>query len=136
MCIRYESCLSGARPNGITDFNKLANICNYMVLVDMATVPGSCMPCEANPLELLCRCKKARKEGMCHHILVITHVITAQGPAAEKKAHLNLKFMNQRIGKMPKNSKGGRPKNLKHCLIREDSSDEEENGPLQLEWHF
>jgi hypothetical protein len=94
------------------------------------------MPCEANPLNLICRCKAGRKEGICKHILLVTHVIIAHRPAEEKKAHLNLKFVNGQISKMPKNKKGGRPKNLKHCLLKEDSSDEEDNGPLQLQWHL
>ena len=44
----------------------------------------------------------------------------------------NLFYMNSKIKGASK--AGQRPKRVKHCLIREDSSDEEEAPPPLLKW--
>ena len=56
----------------------------------------------------------------------VTHMILKANPAQEKPT-FNLKYMNSKIKGASKAAY--RPKRVKHCLIREDSSDEEEAHP-------
>ncbi len=59
------------RPEGVNKFEEIAKICGALHVVQMASTPGSCVPCKANPFSFLCSCKGARKSGMCAHILLV-----------------------------------------------------------------
>ena len=61
----------------------------------------------------------------------MTHIILRSRPE-EQKPMYNLFYMNSKIKGASK--AGKRPKRVKHCLIREDSSDEEEAPPSLLKW--
>ena len=136
MRIRFESCYAGISAKGTgEEWKDIADICGALVVVDHPTVPGACVPCEANPVGLVCRCKGARKTGICYHILFTTHMILKDGPPEEKKAIHNLKDVNQKIDGAKKGAK--RPKKVKHCLLREDSDDEKDEQKterLRLRW--
>lgn len=102
----------------------------------MATVPGSCIPCDANPLQLICRCKGARKTGICSHILLTTHVIMAHLPKEEQQSVCNLKYMMTQISgaKLGKKGKGGRAKTIGLALEREATNPTDDNSPLRITW--
>ena len=104
------------------------------MVVDHPTVPGACIPCVANPIGLVCRCKGSRKTGICYHILFTTHMILKDGPPEGRKPMYNLTYMNQRIEGTKKGAQ--RPKKVKMCLLREDSDDEKDEGKkkLRLKW--
>ena len=95
-----------------------------VVVVEVATVPGAVCPCEANPQNLLCRCKGGRKTGICYHILAVTHLIMRALPEDEQLAICNVKDMAQAINKTNKKLHGGKQKKPKHCLALDDSDDE------------
>ena len=92
-------------------------------------VESSCMPCDANPYNLLCRCKRGRKLGVCSHIMFVTHLIMKAGPKEDRKAINNLSYVTGQIAGAKKGAV--RPKRIKHCL-QKDSSDEEEEALAQL----
>ena len=95
------------------------------MIVETATSTTNCVPCDANPYNLLCRCKGGRKVGVCYHILFVTHVIMKSHKKDEQKAINNLNYMLGQI-KGAKKGKGANNKKIKHCLQREDSSDDDE----------
>ena len=92
MRIRFESCYAGISAKGTGEaWKDIADICGALVVVDHPTVPGACVPCEANPIGLVCRCKGARKTGICYHILFTTHMILKDGPPEEiEEGHTQL----------------------------------------------
>ena len=128
--ISFESCAAGMSVPSET-WDETCNICECCVIVEESPVPGACVPCDANPIGLICHCKGARKTGICYHILFVTHIILRSRPE-EQKPMYNLFYMNSKIKGASK--AGKRPKRVKHCLIREDSSDEEEAPPSLLKW--
>ena len=82
------------------------------------------MPCDANPFNLVCKCKGCRKIGICSHVLLVTHEMMKGLPRCQRKAINNLTFMT---GEIAGASKGrGMPKTMKHCLQKEDSSDDDD----------
>ena len=98
------------------------------------TVPGQCIPCVANPCNLICRCKQGRKAGICYHILFVTHMIMKDDPNPDnQKRTYNLNYMNSKVAGARRDGKKGRPKRIKHCLMNEDSSDEDD-AQLALTW--
>ena len=100
--------------------------------VQASTIPGSCIPCDANPFEFLCGCKYARKTGICKHILAVTHAEMKNSPKKQQRAICNLNYMMGKIAGSKK-KKGGSHR-VKHCLVREDSSDDDEVAELRLKW--
>jgi hypothetical protein len=127
---RFELCCAGRKPHLVKTFEQLQGICEALVIVETATDDSFCMPCDANPYNLLCHCKGGRKIGVCYHILLTTHLIMKAGQKSEQKAINNLNYM---VGKIDGAKKGsGQPKSVKHCLVREDSSDDEEEPVLNL----
>ena len=114
----------------------MACICEALVVVQTATVPGSCIPCKANPFELLCGCKGGRKIGLCSHILLVTHEMMKTAPKPQQKAICNLVYMTGEIAGKKKKIGGAKPHKVKHCLLREDSDDDDEvPAPRpQLKW--
>ena len=132
-CIRYESILAGVKPTGIKKgikgFEQLADLCASVVKLTVATDVSSICPCEANPCNLFCPCKGARKIGICNHILAVTHCIMAALPPSEQNPKCNLKYLTSSINKNKKKLKrsGIKPG---HCLSRdsEDSDDEPLGG--------
>ena len=51
--------------------------------------PGNCLECPANPYNLVCKvCKIFAHDGICKHVLAITHIIEA----AKKEGDRNLEF--------------------------------------------
>ena len=132
MVTRFELCYQGRMPRGLKNFDQVAEVCGALVKVQAMTVPGSCIPCKANPFDLLCGCKGARKIGMCSHILLVTHEEMKNTPQERRKAICNLNFM---VGEIAGASKGtGRPRTVKHCLVREDSDDDDDDLPTALTW--
>ena len=127
---RFEMCCAGRKPRGVKTFEQLTGICDALVIVEAAVDKSSCMPCDANPYNLLCRCKRGRKLGVCSHIMFVTHLIMKAGPKEDRKAINNLSYVTGQIAGSKK-GKVGHPKRIKHCL-QKDSSDEEEEAPAQL----
>ena len=126
---RFEMCCAGRKPRGVKTFEQLTGICDALVIVEAAVDKSSCMPCDANPYNLLCRCKRGRKLGVCSHIMFVTHLIMKAGPKEDRKAINNLSYVTGQIAGAKKGAV--RPKRIKHCL-QKDSSDEEEEAPAQL----
>ena len=132
---RFESCCAGRKPRGVRTFEQLTTICDALTIVEVAVVDGACVPCDANPFNLVCHCKRGRKIGVCSHILFLTHLMMKAGPKDERKAICNIKYAVGEIAGAKRGS-AGKPKRVKHCLLREDS-DEEEEAPAQallLKW--
>ena len=127
---KYDECCNGELPKGVKDWAYLTAITNSLVIVDEAP-QGSCMPCDANPFNLRCRCKGGRKIGMCSHILVVTHLIMKARPHAERSVEHNVKYM---VANVAGHRPAHRPKKVKHFLLREDSDGEADSSPLQYEW--
>ena len=130
----FESCCAGRKPAGVRTFEQLTTVCDALVIVEAASSPGACVPCDANPYDLVCCCKRGRKIGVCSHIMFVTHLIMKAGPKEERKALNNLMYVTKQIAGASK--KVGPPKRIKHCLQKEDSDEEEEatSGPLLLTW--
>ena len=130
---RFQSCYAGIAPRGVNTFDQIAEVCSALVVVRAATAPGSCVPCKANPFNFLCSCKGARKSGVCSHILLVTHEEMKCQPKSKRNPLCNLHHMMGKISGAKKSSH--RPKTVKHCLLPEDSSDEEEApAPKKLKW--
>ena len=117
-------------------FEAIANIADSLYILEVATVPGACIPCDANPLNLFCLCKICRKIGICKHILLTTHFVMASGPKEERKAICNLKYMTTSISgaKKGKGTQGGRAKAIALALEREEANDDDDNSLLQITW--
>ena len=128
---RFEMCCAGRKPRGVKTFEQLTGICDALVIVEAAVVESSCMPCDANPYNLLCRCKRGRKLGVCSHIMFVTHLIMKAGPKEDRKAINNLSYVTGQIAESKRAKGAPPPKRVKHCL-QKDSSDEEEEAPAQL----
>ena len=131
---RFESCCAGLKPRDVKTFEQLTGICDALVIVETAVDASACVPCEANPYNLLCRCKRGRKIGVCSHIMFVTHLIMKAGPAEERFALNNLKYVTAQIAGAKKAT--GKPKRIKDCLTKEQSDDDEEDAPplLALTW--
>ena len=133
----YRTCITSNHV--ISDSNRSSRasaprICESCVLVEEATVPGQCIPCVANPCNLIYRCKGGRKTGICYHILFVTHMIMKDDPNPDnQKRTYNLNYMNSKVAGARRDGKKGRPKRIKHCLMNEDSSDEDD-AQLALTW--
>jgi len=108
--------------------------CCLALEVNLIFLDPSVIPCDANPYNLTCRCKRGRKIGMCSHIAFVTHLIMKAGPVSEQRAINNLKHVTGLIAGASK--KASRPKRLKHCLQKEDSDDDDEAPPAvpMLKW--
>ena len=116
----------------LNNYEQIANIANYLYILEVATEPGACIPCEANPLNLICLCKIGRKVGVCKHLLFTTHVIMARGPPEERKAICNLKYMTSAAGGAKKGK--GRAKAITLALQAEPANADDDNAPLQITW--
>ena len=127
--ISFESCCAGVAVDDET-WVETHNICDSLVIVEVSPVPGACIPCEANPLNLICHCKGSRQRGICSHILFVTHVVLKSGDPSEQKPMYNLKYMASKIAGAVKGAH--RPKRVKQCLLKEDSSDKEEEEVPRL----
>ena len=135
--ISFESIRKGIRPKApFHNFESIANIADSLYILEVATVPGACIPCDANPLNLFCLCKICRKIGICKHILLTTHFVMASGPKEERKAICNLKYMTTSISgaKKGKGTQGGRAKAIALALEREEANDDDDNSLLQITW--
>ena len=135
--IRYNAMDANEKPRGVKKFEKLVAIRAAIVKVTVATDIASICPCEANPYDLFCPCKGARKVGICYHILGVTHCIMRAKAPEEQRALCNLKYMVTVID--PRKKKQGRRKKknpVGHCLEREDGSDGDGDDapPLALDW--
>ena len=72
--------------------------------------------------------------GICYHILFVTHMIMKDDPNPyNQKRTYNLNYMNSKVAGARRDGKKGRPKRIKHCLMNEDSSDEDD-AQLALTW--
>ena len=132
---RFESCCAGLKPRDVKSFEQLTGICDALVIVETAVDASACVPCVANPYNLLCRCKRGRKIGVCSHIMFVTHLIMKAGPAEERFALNNLKYVTAQIAGAKKKGSAGPPKKIGHCLQKESSDEEEEAPPLlALTW--
>ena len=137
--IRYNAMDANEDPRGVKRFEKLVAIRAAIVKVTVATDAASICPCEANPYDLFCPCKGARKVGICYHILGVTHCIMRAKPPDEQRAICNLKYMVTRIDSKPKKGHKRKKKNpFGHCLEREDGADGDGEDasppPLALDW--
>ena len=131
---RFESCCAGLKPRDVKSFEQLTGICDALVIVETAVDASACVPCVANPYNLLCRCKRGRKIGVCSHIMFVAHLIMKAGPAEEQNALNILKYVTAQIA--GENKTTGKPKRIKDCLTKEPSDDDEEDAPplLALTW--
>ena len=69
-----------------------------------------------------------------YHILFVTHMIMKDDPNPDnQKRTYNLNYMNSKVAGARRDGKKGRPKRIKHCLMNEDSSDEDD-AQLALTW--
>ena len=125
---QYESLLHGSVPkhyrkekDPLANFEKLANVFASIVKVEVSAMPGGIAPCKANPFDLFCPCKGARKTGICSHILVVTHIMVRDGDEADRKPIYNLKYMMSDIGERRGRGRGKGAGNCMQC----SSSDEE-----------
>ena len=128
---RFKQCYAGIKPRGVKKFKDVADICSSLVLVQTAVTPGSCMPCKANPYDMICLCKGGRKIGICAHILLVTHDEMSHVAIGQRKALCNLRHMATKIAGDKK--KVGQPKKVKHCLVAE-TDDEEEDDQRLVTW--
>ena len=122
----FEMAELGQEHTGVKDDKHLMDICNALHFVRPATLKYGCVPCEGNPLELICSCKGCKSYGICSHVLGLNHVLKG----------FNLRRELATMGKS-KALKAGRPAKPAPALTREpqaapDSSDEEEERLLQL----
>jgi hypothetical protein len=117
----------------LRSLDALLELCRCCHLIQESVVSGAVLPCEANPMWLICPCKGARKIGICAHILFVTHMTLKRDENEDMRSKkLNLKWLNEQVGLK---KKSGRPKKLKACLEMEsDSSDDEDGSPLALTW--
>lgn len=71
---RYHSLLMGQRPRGLTRLESFLDVADALHVVEYGDEVGrACLPCEMNPLELVCGCKGFRHIGICSHVIVTTH---------------------------------------------------------------
>ena len=93
---RYDELCRGTKPRGISvrDKDKLFQLKNSMYVVQRASSASQLCPCDANPFELACQvCKSFAHDGICKHVLAITHIIMAEQPDGERNHLCNLNFM-------------------------------------------
>ena len=109
------------------DDKHLMDICNALHFVRPATLKYGCVPCEGNPLELICSCKGCKSYGICSHVLGLNHVL--KGFNLRRELATMGKSKALKAGK-PEALKAGRPAKPAPALTREpqtapDSSDED-----------
>ena len=80
---------------GSTKWEDVLSIKNSMYLVEYGGAE-LCLECEANPYHLVCRvCKGFAHDGICKHVLAVTHIIERKKPKHEQNQRLNLKRLNK-----------------------------------------
>ena len=68
---------------------------NSMYKVEHGTL-DLVLQCDANPYHLVCRvCKSFAHDGICKHVLAVTHLIEAKKPEGERDQRLNLKILTK-----------------------------------------
>lgn len=96
-------------------FKALCDVMNSMYMVHHVHL-DKCVKCEANPFHLACSvCHEYAHDGICHHVLAITHIILSKKPVAQRVHLCDLEYLCSSIGKRHQKSdgpKGAMPKAL------------------------
>jgi len=94
---RYEELREGKLKvkKGKAGWEQVLAIKNSMYKVEHGT-PDLVLQCDANPYHLVCRvCKSFAHDGICKHVLAVTHLIEAKKPEGERDQRLNLKILTK-----------------------------------------
>ena len=79
-----------------------------------------CLPCEANPFFLACRvCKTFAHDGVCKHVLVVTHELMGQKEVDEQDTFCNLRWMAAGLYDKKKAARMAGPKRQRRALERQ-----------------
>lgn len=110
---KYKSLRRGEASR--KSFKALCEIMNSMYFVHHVH-RDKCVKCEANPYHLACSvCHMYAHDGICHHVLAVTHIIMSQKPIAQRIHLCDLEYLCMSIGKKHQKgdgSKGAMPKAL------------------------
>ena len=125
---KYYAAFNGKQDARIKSLDELADVCDALHYVQLATEPWMVCACEGNPTNHICDCKGFKGHGICSHVLTINHIL----------GKFNVRYQLLTIGKRAaKQTNIGRPSKPAPALTREkarepDSSDEEEERLLEL----
>jgi hypothetical protein len=73
----------------------------------MHVAPIRVMKCEANPFNLCCsHCTGFDHDGICSHVLAITHIIMSEKPRAKRDHLCNLEYLLSTTGSTKKKKTG------------------------------
>jgi hypothetical protein len=136
---KYEQARRGEVPRGTGGkWEAVADICLSMYKVHEGS-PKASLECDLNPFLLVCgKCKAFAHDGICKHVLAVTHEMMGALPIESRSSENNLKYMLKSIGKRRKKT-SGRPQRVTPALVpsrhleNEDSSDEEEEAMRRIE---
>jgi hypothetical protein len=136
---KYEQARRGEAPRGTGGkWEAVADICLSMYKVHEGS-PKASLECDLNPFLLVCgKCKAFAHDGICKHVLAVTHEMMGALPIESRSSENNLKYMLKSIGKRRKQT-SGRPQRVTPALVpsrhleNEDSSDEEEEAMRRIE---
>ena len=134
---RYEAACTGYVPAGTGGkWEKILPICTSMYKVEVVASDGrKVLESELNPYKLACQmCKGFAHDGICKHVLAVTHLIMRTRPALEQKTANNLRYMCLTLGKKRKQARVAKTPALQPSRHL-DSSDEEEEELCRIEHH-
>ena len=132
---KYEAACQGCVPAGTGGkWEKILPICTSMYKVEVVASDGRhVLECDLNPYKLACQmCKGFAHDGICKHVLAVTHFIMRTRPALERKSANNLRYLCLTVGKERKQARVAKTPALQPSRHL-DSSDEEEEELRQIE---
>ena len=89
---RYIRLRGGYRVSKEDNWQESLDVKNSMYRVEPAQHESHCLDCPANPNRWVCSaCVSWAQNGICKHVLAVTHVLEAEKPAEEQDHRLNLK---------------------------------------------
>ena len=124
----YEETMAGKWPKKAVDLEGLLDLTQCLHCVEDSDDKWGYIPCEYNPMKLVCSCKGCKGYGICSHIIAVNHIVMSIN--LRKELHV----MGQSHGSKKGGGNGMRPvPALTRVAQREpDSSDEEEERLLAL----
>ena len=82
---------------------------NSMYRIEAAVHESHYYDSEANPSGLICRrCKSFAHDGICKHVLAVTHLIEADKPEDERNNNVNLNRIMAQLNREKEPKEGGR----------------------------
>ena len=132
---KYEAACTGFIPAGTgCKWEKILPICASMYKVEVVASDGrQVLECELNPYNLACQlCKGFAHDGICKHVLAVTHLIMRSRPALEQKSANKLRYMCLTVGKKRTQARVAKTPALQPSRHL-DSSDEEEEELRRIE---